>query len=121
MKTLALSLAAAALAIVAGASTSSIEPAGNAAAETAAVAVLTDGPDGLVVRRRPPALRVEVRTPRPSRRHVWIGGHWKYHRGHFAWVSGRWVVRPNRAVAYVKPTWIRRNGGWVLVGGHWRF
>lgn len=121
MKTLALSLVAAALAIAAGANTSPVETAGDAAAPTKAVSVATDGPNVVVVRRRPPALRIEVRTPRPSRRHVWIGGHWKYHRGGFVWVRGHWVVRPHRAVAYVKPTWIRRNGGWVMVGGHWRF
>ena len=98
---------------------------GTAVASVSHVAELAkqvhiDGRKTVIVTRRPPALRIEVRTRRPSRRHVWIDGHWRFHRGRYVWVRGRWVHRPNRGAVYVRTTWVRKGGGWMRVGGYWR-
>ncbi len=74
----------------------------------------------VVIHRRPPMVRIEVRTRRPGRRHVWLGGHWQYRRGRYVWVKGRWAVPPRRGLVYVRPTWKRHGGGYVFVVGGWR-
>ena len=84
-----------------------------------AVVVAHDGRH-VVIRRRPPARRIEVRPNRPSRRRVWIAGHWTHRHGRFVWVRGRWAVPPRRAAVYVRPVWKPHAGGYILVGGVWR-
>ena len=48
----------------------------------------------VVVRRPPPAppVRVEVAPVAPSPAHVWISGHWAWHRNDYVWVAGDWEV-----------------------------
>lgn len=66
------------------------------AAEAARVAVRAGGP----------AVRVAVRVPAPSPRHVWVAGAWYVPpRPHAVWVEGRWACGPH---------------GRTWVGGHWR-
>jgi hypothetical protein len=71
----------------------------------------------------PPALRVERPRRQPSRRHVWIEGHWRWsdRRNDWVWVSGRWKVPPRGYRHWDNPRWERRGDRWVEVhGGRWR-
>jgi hypothetical protein len=36
------------------------------------------------------------------------------------WVHGRWVHPPHPGAVWVAHRWEQRNGGWVLVNGHWQ-
>ncbi len=74
----------------------------------------------VVIHRRPPAVRIEVRSRRPSRRYVWLDGHWEFRRGRYVWVNGRWTVPPRAGLVYVRPRWKRHSGGYVFVVGGWR-
>ena len=74
----------------------------------------------VVVKKAPPALRKEVRPHRPSRRHVWVAGHWGWHRGRHVWVKGHWAKPPHRRAVWVPAHWRRHADGWVFVAGHWR-
>lgn len=74
----------------------------------------------VVVKKKPPARRREVRPHRPSQRHVWVPGHWDW-RGHrYVWVSGHWAVPPRHGATWVAGHWEARHGGWVFVAGYWR-
>ncbi|NNE45778.1 MAG: BcpO-related WXXGXW repeat protein [Rhodothermales bacterium] len=115
------SIAAIVVALVTGATLASPSTADASTSTYAQQTVDADGRKVRVVRHRPPALRVEVRTRRPSRRHVWIDGHWRYRHARYVWVKGRWSPRPRHSAIYVRPHWVRRGGGWVQVGGFWRF
>lgn len=57
---------------------------------------------------------------RPSKRHIWVSGHWKYSRrlGRDIWVDGRWAVR--RAYhRWVPGRYQRFNGIRIWVDGCW--
>ena len=75
---------------------------------------------GVIIERRPPALRVETRTVAPGPRYVWRRGHWRWTGVDYDWVPGRWVVRPRRNAVWVEGDWQRRRGGWVWSDGYWR-
>ncbi|MBN3745921.1 BcpO-related WXXGXW repeat protein [Burkholderia sp. Se-20373] len=68
----------------------------------------------------PPAARHDRRPP-PPRPHgyIWTDGYWRWQRGRYIWVSGRWVARrPGRRWA---PGYWRRQGRvWIYVDGTWR-
>ena len=78
------------------------------------------GQQVVVVHKRPPAPRREVRPRRPSRRHVWVGGHWRWRRGRYVWVRGYWQVPPRGRAHWVAAHWRRHRGDWVFVAGRWR-
>ena len=120
MKLTALTVPTLALALFLAPGISSTASANVAPAVTSRAEVHVDGRKVLVVKRRPPVVRVEVRTPRPSRRHVWVGGHWHYRGGRFVWIRGHWVVRPHARAVFVRPRWSRQGDGWVFVSGYWR-
>src|SRR3954452_22360263 len=48
--------------------------------------------EGAVVVRAPapPALRVETQPARPSARHVWQNGYWRWNNREYVWVGGYW-------------------------------
>jgi hypothetical protein len=73
----------------------------------------------VVVRIAPPRMVVERRGPRPSRNHVWISGYHNWDGQHYMWVSGRWEQPPREHARWVAHHWVHRNGGYVLVEGHW--
>ena len=80
------------------------------------------GPDQVyVVTKRPPSPRREVRSRRPSRRHVWVGGYWSWRSHKYVWVKGRWTVPPRHGGKWVAGRWSKRSGGWVWVAGYWRY
>ena len=73
----------------------------------------------IVVRIAPPRMVIERRSPRPSRNHVWIQGYHNWDGEHYAWGQGRWEQPPRAHARWVAHHWVHRNGGYVLVEGHW--
>ena len=74
----------------------------------------------VIVKLRPPAIRVERRPVRPGPRYVWVPGYHRWDGNAYAWESGRWVVPPREHAVWVAPRWEHRNGGYVFVEGRWR-
>ena len=74
----------------------------------------------IVVKVRPPALRVEHRSSRPGPRYVWVGGYHRWDGNGYVWVPGQWEVPPHERAVWVAPRWEHRNGGYVFVEGRWR-
>ncbi len=80
------------------------------------------GPDKVVVvTKRPPAPKREVRVRRPSSRHVWVGGYWSWRSNKHVWVGGKWVTPPRHGSKWVAGHWKKHGGGWVWVIGRWRY
>ena len=62
---------------------------------------------------------VVVKTAKPGKSFVWIGGHWKVTGNKHVWVNGRWAKnRPGHR--WVKGHWKRSRGCWIWVGGYWK-
>lgn len=78
---------------------------------------------GIRVDAPPPPLRQEVVIVRPSRRHVWVAGHWDWAPGarNYVWVPGVWVRPTHRHAVWVGPRWERRGHDSFFVRGHWRY
>ena len=74
----------------------------------------------IVVRIAPPRMVVERRGPPPSRNHVWSSGISQLGWQHYVWVQGRWEQPPRARARWVAHHWVHRNGGYVLVEGHWQ-
>jgi YXWGXW repeat-containing protein len=69
-----------------------------------------------------PPPQTEVIIVQPSPAHVWVAGHWTWHRGRraYVWAPGHWVVPPGPRRVWVPGHWATRPGGYVWVEGHWR-
>jgi hypothetical protein len=74
----------------------------------------------IVVRVGPPAPIVERRGPAPGREFVWIDGYHRWDGARYVWVPGRWDRPPHPGAHWVAHRWVHRNGGYVMVEGHWR-
>ena len=74
----------------------------------------------LVIRIAPPHIRIESRGRPPSRDHVWISGYHRWDGDAYTWEPGRWERRPRPRAQWVAHHYVRRDGGWVFVEGHWR-
>ena len=74
----------------------------------------------IVIRVAPPRMVVERRGRAPSRNHVWIQGYHNWDGQRYVWVQGRWEQPPRARAHWVAHHYVRRNGGYVLVEGHWR-
>lgn len=74
----------------------------------------------IVIHTPPPPLQAEVKIARPSHRHVWCAGHWRYQGGRYVWVAGRWDLPPKPHAIYKAPHWETRGGSHVFIEGHWR-
>ena len=70
------------------------------------------------VEKAPPPIAVERRPPKPTRRALWIDGHWRWTGRTYNWVPGRWERNPRGA--WVAGHWDKRPRGWVWVPGRWR-
>ena len=74
----------------------------------------------VVVKLRPPVAVVETRGAPPSSTHVWVSGYHRWDGNAYAWTPGRWEQPPRPHQRWVAHRWVHRNGGYVLVEGHWR-
>ena len=74
----------------------------------------------VVVRVAPPAAIVEHPVARPGPNYVWVAGYHRWDGRAYVWVPGRWEVPPHAHARWVAHRWVHRNGGWVMVEGHWR-
>ncbi|MEO6024221.1 MAG: hypothetical protein ABIP64_14125 [Burkholderiales bacterium] len=81
-------------------------------APTAAYADASEAPPATVVE--------EIVTVRPSPVHVWIGGHWGWHRHAYHWAPGYWVRPPRYGAAWAPGAWMGFRGGWRWRPGYWR-
>src|ERR1035437_3642408 len=73
----------------------------------------------IVVRIAPPRMGIQRRGPRPGPKHVWVQGYHNWDGNHYVWTQGRWEQPPRARAHWVAHHWVRRNGGYVLVEGHW--
>jgi hypothetical protein len=87
-----------------------------------ALAVGVANAQGIFVRVGPPPVVVEHYGRRPSPRHVWVGGYyrWDPHYARYAWMGGHWAVPPHPGWVWRPGRWVQRPRGWVFVRGHWR-
>jgi WXXGXW repeat (2 copies) len=74
----------------------------------------------VVVRVGPPAPVVETRVVSPGPGYVWTPGYHRWDGNRYVWTAGAWVQPPRPHAHWVAHRWVRRNGGWVMVEGHWR-
>ena len=74
----------------------------------------------IVVKLRPPALRVEHRPGRPGPGYVWVHGYHRWDGNAYVWEPGRWEVPPHGRRVWVAPRWEHRHDGYVFVSGYWR-
>ena len=73
----------------------------------------------VLVTVEPPLPRVEVMPPAPSPNHVWIGGYWRWERGHHVWVGGHWEAR-REGYFWAPAHWYHSGNGWAMSGGAWQ-
>lgn len=64
----------------------------------------------------------EFRGHRPSPRHVWVDGYYRWDRYHRnrVWVRGYWVVPPPGYTVWVPGYWGYRSGVRIWIDGFWR-
>jgi len=74
----------------------------------------------VVVKIAPPHALVEKRPVAPGPEFVWITGYHRWDGNAYVWVPGRWEKPPHEHARWVAHQWVKRNGGYVLVEGHWR-
>jgi WXXGXW repeat (2 copies) len=49
-----------------------------------------------------------------------INGYHRWDGSAYVWAPGRWEMPPRPHAHWVAHHWVHRNGGWVMVEGHWR-
>ena len=61
-----------------------------------------------------------VKHNRPSKRHIWIAGHWKWNKRvkKYVWIKGKWV-RTKRGHIWTSGYWKKVPGGFKWIPGHW--
>jgi hypothetical protein len=74
----------------------------------------------IVIKTRPPHAVVETRGVAPGAGYVWVSGYHRYEGNAYVWTPGRWDRPPHEHQRWVAHQWVHRNGGYVLVEGHWR-
>jgi hypothetical protein len=74
----------------------------------------------VVIHLAPPKVLVEKRGERPGPHHVWVSGYHRWDGKAYAWQGGRWEEPPAGHKRWVAHHYVRRDGGWVLVEGHWQ-
>jgi len=72
------------------------------------------------VRVGPPAPMREVIVARPTPRHVWIPGYYRWSGVNYAWVPGYWTVPPRTRTVWVPGYWAHQRAGYVWMPGYWR-
>ncbi len=76
--------------------------------------------DEVVVRVAPPRAVVEHRGTPPGRDYVWVPGYQRWDNDHYVWSAGKWDRPPHAGARWEPHRWVKRNGGWVMIEGHWR-
>jgi hypothetical protein len=67
-----------------------------------------------------PHASIVVRTPAPSRSHVWIGDEWTVRGGKYENVPQHWETPPSNRRHWAPGQWRKENGhGNYWVKGHW--
>ena len=74
----------------------------------------------VIVRVAPPPPIVEHHDHPPHPGWVWVDGYHRWDGHHYVWVGGHWAHPPHQAPSGFAHHWEHRNGGWVLVEGHWQ-
>jgi hypothetical protein len=74
----------------------------------------------IVIKVAPPKIMVEKRGARPSPSHVWVQGYQNWDGQKYAWTAGRWEQPPRAHAKWVAHRWVHKNGGYVMVDGHWQ-
>jgi len=74
----------------------------------------------VIARVAPPAPIVEAHNQAPHPGWVWIEGHHRWNGHRYVWVHGFWAPPPRRGAVWVPHRWEQREGGWVLIEGHWQ-
>jgi WXXGXW repeat (2 copies) len=73
-----------------------------------------------VVRYKPRQTYHDFRGNRPSPRHVWMPGEYRWRNGGYVYHSGYWIMPPRPGMHYVPGYWQpARNGGYVWISGFW--
>ncbi len=70
--------------------------------------------------RQPPKPRVEAMSKAPGHNHVWVEGHYRWHRNDYVWVPGHWEKIPKGRKHRVAGHWAHDRAGWYWVDGYWR-
>jgi hypothetical protein len=68
----------------------------------------------------PPPPTREVVVVRPSPRHVWVAGCYRWNRNRYAWAPGYWAVPPRPRAVWVPGYWAHQPRGYVWIAGYWR-
>ncbi len=68
----------------------------------------------------PPRGRATVVVRRPSLRHVWIPGYYRWYGGRYLWTEGYWTIPPRPRAVWVPGYRVRRPLGYVWISGYWR-
>ena len=74
----------------------------------------------IVIKVAPPKIMVEKRGARPSPNHVWVQGYHNWDGQKYVWTAGRWEQPPQGRSKWVAHRWVHKNGGYVMVEGHWQ-
>jgi WXXGXW repeat (2 copies) len=77
-------------------------------------------PSEEIATQEPPEVIHEEITVAPSPLHVWIGGHWGWRHGAYAWAPGYWAPRPHYRAYWTPGVWVHFGGGWRWRHGYWR-
>jgi hypothetical protein len=75
---------------------------------------------GAYVRFGPPRPPREIVVMRPSPRHVWVPGYYRWTGGRYMWSRGYWRVPPRARAVWVPGYWASRRGGYAWYPGYWR-
>jgi len=67
-----------------------------------------------------PHFQTVVRTPPPSRNHVWIDEDWRSSGRNYRNNGGRWANPPHRGDTWNSGRWQHSNRGDIWIKGSWR-
>ena len=73
---------------------------------------------GVYVRTGPPPLRREVIVASPGPGYIWVPGYYRYDRGAYVWVGGRYERPPRGRARWVPGHWQNSRRGLYYVQGH---
>ena len=74
---------------------------------------------GVPVYTTVPAPLVQPIPVQPAPNYAWVSGYWSNIGGQWVWVRGYWAVPPTPASIWVGGYWAHGRGGYVWHGGHW--